>query len=176
MVSELGDSTRMARGVVAATSQKLCSFLDKQLNNLNSSFFVATNRHNPVDEWTAIMRNIFDTNLVDLIFRTPDQLGNLVDLANSEGFQNLPQSAVLDQYKTWLDHGFRINTDPKHSSPSVLQKLYLFIEQPAFNTGIPKFLHFLLCWISHSLKLPWTFTLVHGRSGISSAQAIELKN
>jgi hypothetical protein len=37
-ISELGDSRGMAKDAVAATSWKLCSFLDKLLNNLNYAF------------------------------------------------------------------------------------------------------------------------------------------
>jgi len=87
----------MPREAVAATSWKLHSFLDKLLNNLNSPFFVNTNRYNQVDEWNTIMGNMFDTSSVELTIGKLDQLGQLVDLANSEGFQNFPRSAVLDQ-------------------------------------------------------------------------------
>ena len=34
---------------------------------------------------------------------------------------------------------------PKHSSLSVLKKLYLFIEQLALYDGIPEFLHLFFC-------------------------------
>jgi hypothetical protein len=144
------------------------------------------------------MGKIFDTSTssVELTFRKSNQLGHLVDLADSEGFQNLPQNAALDQYKTWLD-----------CVSSVNQKLYLFFQQPALYDGITEFLHLLLCCIcktscksvvenmgsivdrracgssvsSNTLcnelviwwqgplvtsKRPWMFTLVHRRSGI----------
>ena len=66
VVSELGDFAGMASEAVAVTSLKLCNFLDKQLNNVNSHFFIATDRYNPVDKWTAIVGNIFDTSLAEL--------------------------------------------------------------------------------------------------------------
>ena len=40
VVSDLGDSTGMAKEAVAATFRRFCSFLDKLLNNLNSSFLL----------------------------------------------------------------------------------------------------------------------------------------
>ena len=69
------------------------------------------------------MGNIFDTSSVELTIRKSDHLGHLTDLANSGCFQNLPQGAVLGQYKIWLDRVFNVNADPKHSSVSVLQKI-----------------------------------------------------
>ena len=69
------------------------------MNNPNSYFFVAINKYNSVNEWTAIMGNIFDTSSVELTIGHCDQLEHLVDLANSEGFQYLPRNAVLNQYK-----------------------------------------------------------------------------
>ena len=72
VVSDLGDYAGMAREAVAATSRRLCNFLDKLLNNLNSHFFVATNRYNPHEDWTAIMGNISETSSVECTIEKSD--------------------------------------------------------------------------------------------------------
>ena len=72
VVFELGDYAGMARKAVAATSWKLYSFLDNPLNNLNSCFFVPTNRYNPVDERMAIMENMFGASSVGFTIEKSD--------------------------------------------------------------------------------------------------------